>query len=50
MQNKQATIKIDTFTHQVLKDAKEITGKSITRIVKDLVKAEYPRKFDKVGK
>jgi len=41
----QASIKISTFTHGVLKDVKGITGKSITRIVEDLVKAEYPAKY-----
>jgi len=44
------TIKIDTFTHKVLKDVKDLTGKSITRIVEDLVKAEYPAKYKKEGK
>lgn len=43
--SKQASIKISTFTHGVLKDVKGITGKSITRIVEDLVKAEYPAKY-----
>jgi hypothetical protein len=43
----QASIKISTFTHSVLKDVKELTGKSITRIVEDLVKAEYPAKYKK---
>lgn len=46
----QASIKISTFTHSVLKDVKELTGKSITRIVEDLVKAEYPAKFKKGNK
>lgn len=43
--SKQASIKISAFTHGVLKDVKELTGKSITRIVEDLVKAEYPAKY-----
>jgi len=46
----QASIKIDTFTHQVLKDAKELTGKSITRIIQDLVRSEYPARYKKEGK
>ena len=43
----QASIKISTFTHGVLKDVKAITGKSITRIIEALVKAEYPAKYKK---
>tara|TARA_R110002167_G_scaffold256475_2_gene462859 strand:- start:1956 stop:2105 length:150 start_codon:yes stop_codon:yes gene_type:complete len=45
----QASIKISTFTHGVLKDVKAITGKSITRIIEDLVKAEYPAKYKNKG-
>jgi hypothetical protein len=41
----QATIKISTFTHQVLKDAKDFTGETITDIVNRLVKKEYPNKY-----
>jgi len=41
------TIKIDTFTHKVLKDAKELTGVPVSRIIEDLVKAEYPAKYKK---
>lgn len=50
MSNSQSSIKIDTFTHQVLKDAKELTGKSITRIIKDLVRSEYPARYKKEDK
>ena len=46
----QASIKISTFTHGVLKEVKALTGKSITRIIEDLVKAEYPAKYKKEGK
>jgi len=44
------TMKIDTFTHKVLNDAKKLTGVPINRIVEDLVKAEYPAKYKKAGK
>ena len=44
------TIKIDTFTHKVLKDAKALTGVPVSRIIEDLVKAEYPAKYKKEGK
>jgi len=39
------TIKIDEFTLDVLKGVKYATGRPISRIVKDLVKAEYPNKY-----
>ncbi len=42
------TIKIDAFTHSVLKSAKELTGVPVSRIIEDLVKAEYPAKYKKV--
>ena len=47
MSKTQATIKISPFTHDVLKGIKEFTGKPITRIVEDLVRAEYPGKYKK---
>ena len=39
--NKQATIKVSTKAHEVLKKAKALTGKPICRIIDDLLKAEY---------
>lgn len=41
------TIKIDTFTHKVLKDAKNLTGVPVSRIIEDLVKKAYPGAYDK---
>jgi predicted CopG family antitoxin len=41
----QATIKISSFTHQVLKRAKSFTGESITDIVNRLVEREYPKQY-----
>ena len=38
---KQATIKVSTKAHEVLKQAKKLTGKPICRIIDDLLKAEY---------
>jgi len=39
------TIKIDEFTLDVLKGIKAATGRPISRIIKDLVKSEYPNKY-----
>jgi hypothetical protein len=39
------TIKIDDFTLSVLKGVKDATGRPISRIIKDLVKAEFPNKY-----
>lgn len=50
MKKDYTTIKIDAFTHNVLKDAKELTGVPVSRIIEDLVKAEYPAKYKKAGK
>ena len=47
MSKTQATIKISPFTHEVLKGVKDFTGKPITRIIEDLVRAEYPAKYKK---
>ena len=41
------TIKIDTFTYKVLKDAKNLTGVPVSRIIEDLVKKAYPGAYDK---
>ena len=39
------SIKIDRFTYEVLVAAKGFTGRPISRIVADLVKAEFPNKY-----
>jgi hypothetical protein len=39
------SIKVDSFTYGVLKDAKALTGIPISRIIADLMKKEYPNKY-----